>query len=128
MPKPTTEKHFEYFQERFRYWADFLGEHGWRFYFDHVDMAEAFARILTNPHARVATIEFTTNWSLDSRPLNHASIDESARHEAIHLLCASLEWVASCRYINEGELGAANEELVRKIQEVIERLMSTTPS
>ena len=123
MYKPTTEKHFQYFQERFRYWADFLGEHGWKYYFYHEPMEKTFARITANPANRVVRIELCTQWSVDHEPLTNESLDATARHEAIHLLCANLQWIGDCRYVNDGELDTAAEELVRKIQEVLERLI-----
>jgi hypothetical protein len=54
------------------------------------------------------------------RPLDEAALDECARHAC----CISLTpnaWMASCRYVTETELEAAQERLCRLLESWFER-------
>ena len=47
-------------------------------------------------------------------------IKRSAKHEALHLLLQRLEHRAQCRYVAEEEIYEAVEELVFKLEELID--------
>lgn len=112
--RKTTEKHFEYFQERFRYWCDYLGVKGWSIYFEHKSYDNAYATMLINYSGRAATVGLNTEWP-EPRLLNQQTLDRSALHEALHLLIAPVEDLACLRYITESSLDIAVEELVNSL-------------
>lgn len=117
----TTEEQFKYFVSRFRYWYDYLKLAGWEVSFYHEELKEDFARIGINYKARNVSVVFNTDWPEDKRPLNETEIDRCARHEAVHLLTGSLWCLAFERYSSEAAIDTAEEELVRRIEEIVGR-------
>jgi len=124
--KTTTNQDFLYFQKKFNEYAKKLGVGHYIIYFEHTDIPSdsmtpngAYACIYKDATNSVATVQFCKIWETVSRPLNKREIEETAKHEAIHLLLAKLSDLAYRRYVTALEIFSAEEELVRKIQKII---------
>jgi len=111
----TTEKDFELFKKECEYWIDFFGLTEWE-----VD-------ILHQNHPKGGKGE-AWNWNKPGdqycqiglcKDIEHeiyCSFEEIAFHEVCHLLLAKLYWVGSCRYAQLEELGTAEHEVVRRLE------------
>jgi hypothetical protein len=116
----TTASHFEYFKSEARRWLDKLGVTDYRIDFVHESLADAYAKVGTKSVHKVARIGFNTEWrSDDPRPLNKASIADTAKHEAIHMVTADLVSLANSRFVTPDEVLEAEERLVRRLQRAL---------
>lgn len=113
----TTKKHFNYFCEQFQYWADQFHCVGWKFFFEHEDIS-GYAEYSVNLRHRAFIVRFTTDWDTSGRPLCYEEIDNSARHEALHLLIGRVVSLAHSRWVTEDEIMEAAEELTRKLERI----------
>jgi len=66
----------------------------------------------------VATVRL--NNKLPKKDREYKDIKRSAKHEALHLLVGRLEHNGYCRYSTENEIYEAAEEIVHKLEELIE--------
>ncbi|MCK5612487.1 hypothetical protein KAR91_62015 [Candidatus Pacearchaeota archaeon] len=116
----TTKAHFEYFQNRIRYWYKQFKLSGWRLDFDHYDIGDNYARVRANTVGRVVSFELALEWSRpDIYPPNQANLDECARHEVIHLILGPVNNLMYARFVTRDEIGAAEETLVRHLEELL---------
>lgn len=116
----TTKAHFEYYRKRVRYWYKQFNLSGWHLYFDHDDIGDNYARVVVNLLGRVATFILTRDWAHPSIvPLNQTELDRSARHEVIHLLVGPVGTLLAARFVTQDEIVAAEEELVRHLEELL---------
>ena len=109
---------FKLFQKLFKEWQKKFGLTGYKVYFKHGLLEGCFASITVNQRDMVATI------GLNSIPTSNpdgggGSIEQSAKHEAIHLLLFKLEHMACNRWSQEEEIYEAVEELVFKLEDLI---------
>ena len=105
---------FLQFQKEFKKWQTRFGLNGYQVYFYHEDLGDNFADINVIQNKRVATVR------LDTKKHADCNIKKSAKHEALHLLCAKLQDCALKRYTSEEEILEADEELVVRLQGLIE--------
>lgn len=116
----TTKAHFEYFKKRVRYWYKRYNLSGWELYFGQQDIGESYARILVNLVGRVATFILTLEWQHPQMcPLKNISLDRCARHEVIHLMVGDVGILLNARFVSEDETRAAEERLVRHLEELL---------
>ncbi len=108
---------FATFKSEFTRWQQRLGLTGYHIYFEHKPLEGHFAEISLGD-SQVATARL--NSCLPPEDLAHEDPKRSAKHEAIHLLVWRLEHLAQSRYLREGEIGEASEELVRKLEGLID--------
>ena len=108
---------FELFQSEFKKWQQKFGLMGHQVYFKYEPLKERFADLDVNTELRVATVRLNSKLDADETPFK--DIKKSAKHEAIHLLLDKLEDCAFSRYIRQGEIVEATEELVVKLMELI---------
>ena len=111
---------FELFQQEFKKWQHRFSLTGYKVYFKHKPLDKSFADIHINQSEMVATI--TLNSKLPSKDKPFKDIKRSAKHEALHLLVGRLEQNARYRYVSEIEIYEAVEELVFKLEELVETM------
>ena len=111
-------KDFELFKKTFTRYQNKFGLTGWRISFSHGTLDGAHAEMTPNLSCMVASVR------LNSVPHKHdnnwGDIKGHAKHEAIHLLLQRLVTNGSTRYISESEIYESTEEVVRKLENLIE--------
>ncbi len=106
------------FQKQFKKYQKRFGLDGWQVYFKHEPMDDAFAGITTKLGDMVATARLNSKLPDNNKP--HKKIKKSAKHEALHLLLARLEDNGRFRFVSESEIYEASEELVNKLDGLID--------
>jgi len=109
---------FELFQSEFKRWQERFGLNGWQVYFIHKPLDKSYASISWDISNMTATAYLSSKVRKIDEPDN--DIAAHAKHEAIHLLVGRLKTAASYRYISKDEIEEANEELVHKLEKLIE--------
>jgi len=112
-------KDFTEFQKHFKFWQQRFGLTGYKVYFKHEPLNDAFASISVRQDDMVATVYL--NKELPKKDEPHKDIKCSAKHEAIHLLLSRLENRAMSRFVMGDEIYEAVEELVFKLEELIDK-------
>lgn len=105
------KKHFTDYQKRF-------GLTGYKVYFKNEPSDEHFASIKVDQINMTATVNL--NSKLPKKDEKLKDIKGSAKHEALHLLTHRLEDLARYRYITSDQVYEACEELVIKLESLIE--------
>jgi len=105
------QKHFKHYQQRF-------GLTGYKAYFKHEPLQESFANITASQSTMVATVRLNSKLPEEDKPFK--DIKRTAKHEAIHLLLERLVSNAKYRYAAATEIDESAEELVYKLEELIE--------
>ena len=107
----------EIFKSEFDRYRKLFGLSGWDIYYEYKPIKDKFATIVYVGDDCAATV------TLNSKPLAslkpHNDIKKHAKHEAIHLLLARYDIIASTRFADKEALDVANEELVVKLTELI---------
>ena len=111
-------KGFALFQKEFKKWQYRFGLTGYKVYFKHEPIDDGFADISINQSEMVVTVRL--NRELPDKDKPHQDVRRSAKHEALHLLLHRLEYLGRCRYIGSEEIYEAVEELVFKLEELID--------
>ena len=112
----TSDADYSYFQKRFQHWAGFYGLHEWKIYFKHEDIENAYAYICISAIGRCCTVYLAINWP--QKPLKE-KLDESAFHEATHLLLGKIDILSRDRYISEDQINNEIHGIVRILERVI---------
>ncbi len=81
-------------------------------------MDDGFADITVRQNDMVATVRLNSELPDEDKPLQHIKL--SAKHEVLHLLTMRLEHRAVSRYVSYEEIIEASEELVFKLEELVE--------
>jgi len=117
----TTKKQFELFKKECHRWADRFELSEWR-----LDLglsskvrADTLADINRHLENRVITVRLNSNISKLKDESWEDLLKETAKHEMIHALLGATAILAKCRYVQEDELRAAEEGLVRKLEKLI---------
>ena len=108
---------FQLFQQEFIKRQIQFGLTGYKVYFKHEPIVDCFADIKTDQNKMVATVRLNKEIEQETPSLSHP--EESAKHEALHLLTNRLANLAMCRYVTDSEIYEAWEELVRKLEWLI---------
>ncbi len=109
---------FKLFQKLFKEYQDRFGLNGYQVYFKHEPLDGSFARIVIRPANRVAIVSLNSELTGEEKP--DKNIKKHARHEALHLLIYGLEDLAKSRFIQEWMIDEASEELVNKLEKLME--------
>jgi len=109
---------FELFQSEFKKWQQKFGLTGYKVYFKHEAIDGCFASIEISQGEMVATVRLNSGLPDKDKPFE--DIERSAKHEALHLLVGRLEQNGRCRYSSENEIYEATEELVFKLEELVD--------
>lgn len=111
-------KDFELFQEEFLKYQNLLGLNGYQVYFRYESLGnDTRASIDLNQIDMVATVWLNSTLPEKDKPCR--SVQQSAKHEAIHLLLGRLDHRGRYRYTSEHEIDEAIEELVFRLEKVI---------
>ncbi len=110
-------KDFELFQKTFTKYQKLFGLTGYKVYFKHEPIENCFAQITVAQTDMVATVRL--NSDLPDKDEPHKDIKQSAKHEALHLLVMRLEINAEARYSTSAEIYEATEELIVKLEGLI---------
>jgi hypothetical protein len=108
---------FEQFQETYRKYQQLFGLTGYKVYFKHEPIDDAFADSTITNCDRIATVRL--NSVLPDSDIHAKHVERSAKHEAIHLLLNNLEQLAISRCIREGDISTEVEGLVFKLEDLI---------
>ena len=111
-------KDFQLFQKYFKEYQQKFGLTGYKVYFKHEELDGAFASLSFNQNDMVATVRL--NSKLPEKDEAFCDIKSSAKHEALHLLLARLESRGKERYIFYEDIYEATEEIVFKLEGLIE--------
>ncbi len=111
-------KDFLSFQKWFTFYQKKLGLDNYKVYFTYEPLEEHFAEISINQEKMVATVRLNSKLPDKDKPFKN--VKENAQHEAVHLLVGRLEARAYDRYVMKEEIYEAVEELVRRIQKLVD--------
>ena len=112
------DRDFELFKKEFKKWQQKFGLTGYKVYFKHELLEKSFADVNINQGEMVATVRLNSNLPDKEKPHKHVAL--SAKHEALHLLVGRLEKNGCCRFIGSDEIYEATEELVFKLEDLIQ--------
>jgi len=115
MTKPNRD--FELFQREFKKWQRLFGLGGYEIHFKYEPDDASFASIAVDQDEMTATVRL--NSKLPDKDKPHKDIKRDAKHEALHLLTARINYLARCRYTTGDEIYEAIEELVHKLEGLI---------
>jgi len=110
-------KDFSDFQKYFKEYQKEFGLNGYEVYFKYEPLEKNFAEIRFGERTQVAIVVLNSNLPDKDKPFK--DIKQDAKHEAIHLLLYRLESSAKWRYASEAEMDEAVEELVIKLEDLI---------
>ena len=108
----------EKFRLHFTKYQKLFGLTGYKVYFKYEPLEDSFAEISIKQVDMVVTVRL--NSKLPSKDKQYKDIVRSAKHEAIHLLLGRLENRAKSRYVDSDEIYEAVEEIVFKLEALIE--------
>jgi hypothetical protein len=91
---------------------------GYQAYFEYKPIEDAFARIIVNQGDMAARV--ILNESVPDENKKFINVRKSAKHEAIHLLVHRLVDAGCRRYVNKDEIADAEEELVNRLEDLIQ--------
>ena len=116
----TTKRHFKLFKKECQKWIDVFELNNWKVNFERGGTnTDAYSTIRTKIGGYVATISFAEDWYMGGVDNIKESIQETAKHEMIHLLLARFSNYAESKHFTTGDLLEAEEELVRKLTKII---------
>ena len=111
-------KDFELFKKTFTHYQDKFGLMGYKVIFDYISMEDCYADCIADLDGMMATVRLSSKvfkGDKDSRDFKH-----HAKHEALHLLIHRLYENALCRFSSKAEIRESNEEIVRKLEKLIQ--------
>lgn len=118
----TTKKHFELFKRSCEYWIERFKLDNWKVNYVHGTIRpDTYANCETKVSGYIATIHFCKKWytSEGNYMPTKENIEETAKHEVIHLLLARLSDYGTSRMYTADDCYEAEEELVRKLHNII---------
>lgn len=105
---------FKLFQKMFLKYQKLFGVTGYKVYFKHEPFDDAYADICVQQADMIATVR------LNSKKADSFShVEQSAKHEAIHLLLFRLEDRAIDRFARQSDIYESVEEVVFKLEHLI---------
>ena len=111
----TTKAQFEAFKDAFRLWQSRFGLNEYDVEFTLDDHADAYATCSVDAKDCVCAVTFCkyvpSGCVMDTRVAQ-----DTARHEAVHLLLGRLTHLARGRFVTEDELYHAEEKVVRVLE------------
>jgi len=116
----TTKKQFDLFKSECKQWINKFQLNSWEVNFHHEDpnFERADCSLGADCTFRRVDVKFSVN-NFDEEVFNNQYIKDVAKHEMIHLLIEETKDRAYNRFLKEDDIVKANEELVRKIENII---------
>ena len=109
-----TRREFEEFKDRFRYWQDKFNLSGYHIYFTFEKAEGEFAGIKRPLGDNTIVVNFSSE--IPDECKEDIDIDNSAKHEAIHLLLHDVSRWAYIRFnVDKDEISLSEEKLVIKL-------------
>ena len=112
----TTNKDFQYFKSRCKYWIEYFGLKQWDVYYLHEEDKNNFASCASHYRGKSVTIFLEIGWSIE--PTKKA-LNLSAFHEVCEILLAPLFHIAEDRTYDEAEHVSRHHEVIRTLENVI---------
>jgi hypothetical protein len=109
----TTKAQFEAFKGEFQRWQGLLGLTYWRVRFHHEPLDGGRAACIC-PDCCSWVVGVYLGFTIDH------SLEELARHEALELLLAHVNWLPSQRYVREEEIDAARHAVIRRLENFLD--------
>lgn len=113
----TTKSDFTAFKKEFWRCYHLLGLTGWDVSFIWKSLETSFAQVEYVSSTCVATVFLCRGEVKET--FNRERVTSSARHEAVHLLLARYDHIASARFTSPEELNQANEEIAVKLTRLL---------
>jgi len=114
-----TQKDFEYFKKRVKYWLKKLGLKEWDAFFEFKkDTKGGFAEINWNYEGAKATITLKGKWHCKVSDKKY-QIEKSALHEVLHLLLAPLAEQAMKKKFYPSEYRAEEHKIINRLISVL---------
>jgi len=117
----TTNEHFKIFHKHCEKWIKILGVEHWNIkiagIWDDED-CDFQARTVFRNREMGATIWLGDEWNFCNK-ITDKDLDDTAKHEILHLLVAQLELVGMERWTSEEEVKEQAESLVNKLGKII---------
>jgi len=113
----TTKADFEKFKHFFNEWTEKFGLDYWQIYFEHKQNKIGYSAIKPDIDGYVARVMLAINW--DDREVTDEGLNQSAKHEAIHLLIVRCMAIGGSRFVTSDEMISAEEELVRRLEKLL---------
>jgi len=114
--KETTDAQFSRFKSAFKAWMIRFGLIGWYVGFEIVDDDSQCGSISINAEDLKCMV-MLSRWKPENEDKDW--IEETAKHEAIHLLLGRLTHLARERYVRVDELAFEEEKVVRALEKNI---------
>lgn len=111
--------HFVRFKKAFLKWQDKLSVRGYRIDFCFVPLQSAYADISIDEDNKIATIQYASKIGKKNDKFDTHSPENTARHEALHLLLHRLYWLGQQRWVGSSEAGQEWEHLVRVLEKIL---------
>ena len=112
----TTTEQFDEFVKQCWYYIDMFELNDWQYTFIHAPLPNSDASNIAG--ALCNLVQRTVSMYLNddpATPTDDLSLQESAKHEVIHVLLAALGGLAHERFVRCDEVIAAEEALVQKL-------------
>ena len=110
-----TEEEFERFKAEFDRLTKLFGLMQYKVYFEQKYLESSFGLISINEVGKIASVYLTTK--LEDENINSwGGPEDTAKHEALHLLTSRLQWLGTLRETTEDQLGEEWEALVRVLE------------
>lgn len=114
-----SKKDFELFKTECQKWVQKLGLTDWNITFRHRPLINAQAHTQYDCNASSACFSLRTECDKPEKEAFTSSIEDSAKHEVLHLLLARLYFKAGARYLNEGELDEAEHAVIARLTKAL---------
>uniref|UniRef100_A0A6M3LNY7 Uncharacterized protein n=1 Tax=viral metagenome TaxID=1070528 RepID=A0A6M3LNY7_9ZZZZ len=118
----TTQKQFELFKSECQKWIDRFEISHWDIVYEHKAEKGNYANTLRNIESLNAVIGLGEELDIDGLDLG-ISIDDYikvlAKHEVLHILCGKVSEYGTSREFTFTDIRRAEEELVRKLEKII---------
>jgi hypothetical protein len=89
--------------------------------FRHARCDDAYATTLPSVESGCVVVTLATDWTNDhDRKIDNATLDFTARHETLHLLCAKLVSLAEAVYA-QSVVNEAEEGVIRTLENYLDR-------
>lgn len=116
----VTQLDYKIFKNEFERCRQLLGLTGWDVFYKFEPIDDSvLARVMYMANDCGATVIFNSALSPQLLAQMDMNILKTAKHEAIHLLLARYDHIATCRFVTPDELSQANEEIVVKLTDLI---------
>lgn len=114
----TTQKHFRHFCKMVNKYLEKYRIGAWEVYFKKEDLSKSYSQVRINRAGRVVSFVLCNVWN-DGQELNEKNIEDTAKHEVLHLLTCPLAILGGERYTTEDEIDYEWEVLVQHLMDIL---------